>query len=62
MGLYDRDYARENSFSYGSATKSDTQLIAFVILDDSVFGVAVGQAAVFYDKDKLIGGGWIASV
>ena len=35
---------------------------AYVELIDSVFGVAVGQAAVFYDKDKLIGGGWIAEV
>ena len=35
---------------------------AFVELDESVFGVAVGQAAVFYDDDKLIGGGWIAEV
>jgi tRNA-specific 2-thiouridylase len=35
---------------------------AYVTLEESVFGVAVGQAAVFYDKDKLIGGGWIASV
>ncbi|MFA6197103.1 MAG: tRNA 2-thiouridine(34) synthase MnmA [Sulfurimonas sp.] len=32
---------------------------AFVTLKESVFGVAVGQAAVFYDNDKLIGGGWI---
>ena len=35
---------------------------AYVTLDESVFGVAVGQAAVFYDDDKLIGGGWIASI
>jgi tRNA-specific 2-thiouridylase len=35
---------------------------AFVTLKESVFGVAVGQAAVFYDVDKLIGGGWIAEV
>jgi len=35
---------------------------AFVILEESVFGVAVGQAAVFYDDNKLIGGGWIAKV
>ena len=33
---------------------------AYVTLKESVFGVAVGQAAVFYDKNKLIGGGWIA--
>ncbi|DAB30504.1 MAG TPA: tRNA 2-thiouridine(34) synthase MnmA [Sulfurimonas sp. UBA12504] len=32
---------------------------AYVSLKESVFGVAVGQAAVFYDEDKLIGGGWI---
>jgi len=32
---------------------------AFLTLKESVFGVAVGQAAVFYDDDKLIGGGWI---
>lgn len=32
---------------------------AYVQLESSVFGVAVGQAAVFYDDNKLIGGGWI---
>jgi tRNA-specific 2-thiouridylase len=32
---------------------------AFVALKESVFGVATGQAAVFYDGNKLIGGGWI---
>lgn len=32
---------------------------AYVSLKESVFGVAVGQAAVFYDEKKLIGGGWI---
>ena len=36
--------------------------MATVILDDSVFGVAIGQAAVFYDGKKLVGGGWIVSV
>lgn len=35
---------------------------AHLTLKESVFGVAVGQAAVFYDDDKLIGGGWIAEV
>lgn len=35
---------------------------AHVTLKDSVFGVATGQAAVFYDDDKLVGGGWIAEV
>ena len=32
---------------------------AYLKLEESVFGVAVGQAAVFYDDDRLIGGGWI---
>ena len=32
---------------------------AFVTLKENVFGVATGQAAVFYDDNKLIGGGWI---
>ena len=35
---------------------------AYVELLESVFGVAVGQAAVFYDENKLIGGGWITEV
>jgi len=33
--------------------------VAYLNLEESVFGVAVGQAAVFYDDEKLIGGGWI---
>ena len=32
---------------------------AYIKMQSSVFGVAVGQAAVFYDGDKLMGGGWI---
>jgi len=32
---------------------------AYVTLQESVFGVATGQAAVFYDDNKLLGGGWI---
>ncbi len=32
---------------------------AVVELEEGVFGVAVGQAAVFYDENKLLGGGWI---
>ena len=33
---------------------------AYVDLQEPVLGVASGQAAVFYDNDKLIGGGWIS--
>ena len=35
---------------------------AYVELEESVYGVAVGQAAVFYNEDRLIGGGWIVKV
>ena len=32
---------------------------AYVSLQENVFGVATGQAAVFYDDNRLLGGGWI---
>ncbi|MGD9969865.1 MAG: tRNA 2-thiouridine(34) synthase MnmA [Sulfuricurvum sp.] len=32
---------------------------AFVELDEPVLGVAAGQAGVFYEGEKLLGGGWI---
>ncbi len=35
---------------------------ALVLLNEAVFGVATGQAAVFYDNKKLLGGGWIEEV
>jgi tRNA-specific 2-thiouridylase len=35
--------------------------IGYVKLKDTAYGVAVGQTAVFYDKDKVLGSGWIAS-
>ncbi len=35
---------------------------AYIKLAEFVFGVAVGQAAVFYDDNRLIGGGWITEV
>jgi len=35
---------------------------AYVTLKENVFGVAVGQAGVFYDENKLLGGGWISKV
>ena len=30
-----------------------------IVLEESVYGVASGQVAVFYDGDKVIGSGWI---
>ena len=30
-----------------------------IYLDEPVYGVAIGQAAVFYEGEKLLGGGWI---
>ena len=45
-----------------TAVKCHVKIIgdeAYLKLEAGVFGVAVGQAAVFYDDDKLIGGGWI---
>jgi tRNA-specific 2-thiouridylase len=32
---------------------------AYLVLEDSVQGVATGQAAVMYEDDKVIGSGWI---
>ncbi|MBT5185893.1 MAG: tRNA 2-thiouridine(34) synthase MnmA [Kordiimonadaceae bacterium] len=32
---------------------------AYFILDNPEYGVAAGQAAVFYDAERLLGGGWI---
>jgi len=34
---------------------------ATIQLDDITYGVAPGQAAVFYDGDRVLGGGWIES-
>jgi len=34
---------------------------ATITLKEPVLGVAAGQAAVFYDDDKLVGGGWITA-
>ena len=34
---------------------------AEVVLDDAQFGISPGQAAVCYDGDRVLGGGWIAA-
>jgi tRNA-specific 2-thiouridylase len=41
-----------------AATESDFS----VRFGSSVQGVATGQAAVLYDGDTVVGGGWIATV
>lgn len=35
--------------------------MARIVLDEAEAGVAAGQAAVFYHKDRLLGGGWISA-
>ena len=39
--------------------KGDGAGEAFFILDNPEYGVSSGQAAVFYDDNRLLGGGWI---
>ncbi|PHQ65301.1 MAG: hypothetical protein COB99_04850 [Sulfurimonas sp.] len=46
MGLYDRDYARGNSFAYENATKSDTQIISFVKETYKLFAASMMAGAV----------------
>jgi modulator of FtsH protease len=46
MGLYDRDYARGNSFVYESASRSDTQIISFVKVTYKLFAASKMAGAV----------------
>jgi len=46
MGLYDRDYARGNSFKYESATRSDSQIISFVKETYKLFAASMMAGAV----------------
>ena len=46
MGLYDRDYARGNATAYGSATKSDTQIVSFVKETYKLFAASMMAGAV----------------
>ena len=34
---------------------------AVIVPDEPILGVAPGQAAVLYDGDQVLGGGWIQS-
>jgi len=46
MGLYDRDYARENSYTYENTSKSDTQIISFVKETYKLFAASMMAGAV----------------
>ncbi|WP_321779625.1 Bax inhibitor-1/YccA family protein [Sulfurimonas sp.] len=46
MGLYDRDYARSDSFTYENAAKSDTQIISFVKETYKLFAASMMAGAV----------------
>jgi len=46
MGLYDRDYARENAPAYGTITKTETQIISFVKDTYKLFAASMMAGAV----------------
>lgn len=46
MGLYDRDYARGNSFAYETSTRSDSQIITFVKETYKLFAASMMAGAV----------------
>ncbi|WP_428739246.1 Bax inhibitor-1/YccA family protein [Sulfurimonas sp.] len=47
MGLYDRDYAREqNSFTYGSTHRDETQIVSFVKQTYKLFAASMMAGAV----------------
>lgn len=46
MGLYDRDYARGNSYAYGTASRSETQIVSFVKETYKLFAASMMAGAV----------------
>jgi len=46
MGLYDRDYARGDSFAYETSTRSDSQIITFVKETYKLFAASMMAGAV----------------
>lgn len=46
MGLYNRDYARGSEFTYGRATKSETQIVSFVKETYKLFAASMMAGAV----------------
>ena len=66
MNMFDERVEFKSSVKLRYRTKAVTCKVSIfdnsaeVILDEPVYGIAKGQAAVFYDDNRLIGGGWIA--
>ena len=58
-----KDFTSKVRLRYRSlAVKCDVKIldgIAYIKLQESVYGVATGQTAVFYNDNKVIGSGWI---
>ena len=46
MGLYDRDYARDNAFGYSSASRSEPQIVSFVKETYKLFAASMMAGAV----------------
>ena len=46
MGLYDRDYARGNSFAYETTSRSETQIVSFVKETYKLFAASMMAGAV----------------
>ena len=46
MGLYNRDYARENASAYGTHAKSDAQIVSFVKETYKLFAASMMAGAV----------------
>jgi len=63
MFIKQKDFTCEVKLRYRSvAVKCDVKIIddkAYIKLHESVYGVATGQTAVFYNDNKVIGSGWI---
>ena len=43
----------------GARLFADGDNSATVVLDELQFGISAGQACVVYDRDRVLGGGWI---
>ena len=63
MFIDEKNYRCDVKLRFRSATaKCELNIkdnTAHLKLESPIYGVAVGQTAVFYDEDKLIGSGWI---